>query len=261
MSMIFPGMDPYLEHPQRWMGAHSRLVVYIADQLRPLLQPRYVAAVEERVWVEGPDREIRPDVWIERTQGPGGPQAAAVAEVEPPLVVKAPGPEVHESYLEILDLTSGQKVVTVIEVLSPTNKFPGPGRNSYLEKQHEVFWSTAHLVEIDLLRVGPHVLAVPEWLARSHAPYDYLVCVSRAKKPRQEYELYPCRLRERLPRFGIPLAEGDPDVPLDLQAAIAQTYESGDYGRRINYTRPCEPPLAPEHQQWAAELLAKERPT
>jgi hypothetical protein len=258
MSMIFPGMDPYLENPQRWTGFHAALIVYIRDQLRPLLHPRYVAAVEDRVFVEGPDREIRPDVWVERAERPAGRAATAVAEVETPLIVKAPGPEVHESYIEILDLASGQKVVTVIEVLSPTNKFPGPGRDSYLEKQHEVLWSTAHLVEIDLLRVGPHVLAVPQWLAAAQGPYDYLVCVNRAARPRQQYELYPRRLREPLPRFGIPLANGDPDVPLDLQAAIAQTYDCGDYRYRINYSRPCEPPLMPEDQEWAIALVRQQ---
>jgi hypothetical protein len=31
--MIFPGMDPYLAAPDLWPGVHSRLVVYLADQL------------------------------------------------------------------------------------------------------------------------------------------------------------------------------------------------------------------------------------
>jgi Protein of unknown function (DUF4058) len=30
MSMIFPGMDPYLEDPKLWPGLHSRMVVYLA---------------------------------------------------------------------------------------------------------------------------------------------------------------------------------------------------------------------------------------
>jgi hypothetical protein len=252
--MIFPGMDPYLENPQRWLGFHNTLIVYIRDQLRPLLRPRYVAAVEDRVFVEGPDRQIRPDVWIERTELPRRKTAAAVVDVETPRIVRAPGPEIHESYIEILDLTSGHKVVTVIEVLSPTNKFAGPGRDSCLEKQHEVVWSTAHLVEIDLLRAGTHTLAVPEWFLRG-VDYNYLVSVNRAARPRQEYELYSRRLREPLPRFGIPLAGDDPDVPLDLQAAVVQAYDLGDYSYRIDYTRPCEPPLSPDDQQWATELI------
>jgi Protein of unknown function (DUF4058) len=77
------------------------------------------------------------------------------------------------------------------------------------------------------LRSGPHVLAVPEYAARREAEYDYLICVNRAKEPRDTYEIYPRRLRERLPRLGVPLAESDPDVVLDLQAVVAKVYEAG----------------------------------
>jgi hypothetical protein len=195
-------------------------------------------------------------VWIRRSKRPAA-GGTAVAELTEPLIVEAPGPEIHESYVEILDLTSGQKVVTVIEVLSPTNKFPGPGRDLYLAKQRQVMYSEAHLMEIDLLRVGPHVLAVPEWLVRGHTMYDYLTCVSRAVAPRISFELYAQRLREPLPRIGVPLAGNDADVPLDLQAAIVQTYEAGAYDERVNYSRPCEPPLRPEDQAWANELIAR----
>src|SRR5258707_1023899 len=83
----------------------------------------------------------------------------------------------------------------------------GRGRESYKEKQGEVLRGAAHLIEIDLLRAGPHVLAVPEYAARRKAPdYDYLVCVNRARDPRYNYELYPRRVRERLPRVRVPLA-------------------------------------------------------
>ena len=46
-------------------------------------------------------------------------------------------------------------VVTVIEILSPTNKVAGSrGRESYETKRQEVMRSPSHLVEIDLLRRG-----------------------------------------------------------------------------------------------------------
>ncbi len=255
MSMIFPGMDPYLEHPQIWPGVHSRLVVYFADQLQPLLRPRYVAAVEERVFVEGPDRQIIPDVWLRRTGQPERGPSVAVADADEPVLVQVPELEIHESYIEILDRHSGQSVVTVIEVVSPANKFPGPGRDSYLAKQREVRSSTAHLVEIDLLRTGRHVLAVPEWVARGRGPYEYLVCANRAGGLRDLFDLYPRRLRERLPRIRIPLAGDDPDVPLDIQAAMAQVYDAGAYSDRINYQSPCRPPLEAGDQAWADERV------
>ena len=229
MSMIFPGMDPYLENPQIWPGVHSRLVVYLGDQLQPLLRPRYVAAVEERVFVEGPDREIIPDVWLKRQQEPQRSPNLMAAEADEPVVVQVSELEVHQPYIQILDLQSRQSVVTVIEVVSPSNKFPGPGRDSYLAKHREVRNSTAHLVEIDLLRTGQHVLAVPEWVARGRVPYDYVVCANRAGGLRDLFDLYPRRLPERLPRIRVPLAGDDPDVPLDVQAGVERVYEAGSY--------------------------------
>lgn len=56
MDMIFPGMDPYLEVPELWPGFHNSWIVYIRDYLRPLLRPRYIAAIEERVFVQGPQQ-------------------------------------------------------------------------------------------------------------------------------------------------------------------------------------------------------------
>jgi hypothetical protein len=257
MSMIFPGMDPYLEDPLLWPGVHSRLVVYLADQMEPLLRPRYVAAVEERVFIEGPDQQIIPDVWLRRSQSGAEASGFAVAEADEPMVVQVPELEIHESYIEILDRHSGQSVVTIIEVVSPSNKFPGAGRDSYLAKQREVRRSTAHLVEIDLLRTGQHVVAVAEWVARGRGPYEYLVCANRAQGRRDLFELYPARLRERLPRIRIPLAEGDPDVPLDVQAALTRVYEAGSYRARINYGSPCQPPLEPDDQTWATEFVGR----
>jgi hypothetical protein len=179
VTMIFPGMDPYLEDPLIWNGVHAALIVYIRDFLRPLLRPRYLAAIEQRVFVEGPDRDIHPDVWLRQSRARLGEQAVAVAEADTPCVVEVPDLEIREAYINILDRQSGQRVVTVIEVVSPTNKYAGPGRDSYTAKQKEVRRSNTHLVEIDLLRLGPHVLAVPEWVARGR--YTYLVCHLRAR--------------------------------------------------------------------------------
>lgn len=84
------------------------------------------------------------------------------------------GDEIHESRLEIID-ADRQAVVTVIEILSPTNKIVGlRGRASYEQKRKEVMTSSTHLVEIDLLREGDH-LYCRELLPAA----DYYVHVSR----------------------------------------------------------------------------------
>lgn len=257
MPMIFPGMDPYLENSVLWSGIHARLVVGISNFLQPLLRPRYIAAVEERVFVEGPEDLRIPDIWISKKKRARG--GVAVLEADAPVVVKVPGMEIHESYVNILDRDSGLRVVTVIEVTSPTNKYEGPGRESYLTKQKEVRQSQTHLVEVDLLRAGKHVLAVAEWVARGQGPYHYLACVNRAQGLREEFDLYPRTLTQRLPRIRIPLADSDPDVPLDLQMTIEQVYEDGAYADRIDYTKPCRPPLSKTEQTWANQLIKKAR--
>ena len=256
MSTIFPGMDPYLEVPELWPGFHNSLIVYIRDYLRPLLRPRYIAAIEERVFVQGPQqREFIPDVLLKQGRPPREQGAMAVLDADEELEVQVPGLEMHESYLEILDRHTGQRVVTVLEVLSPTNKYTGPGHDSYSTKQREVLTSQAHLIEIDLLRRGPHTVAVPEWIARQHASYDYLICVNRAEGMRDRFRLYPRQLRQRLPRIRVPLADGDPEVVLNVQEVLAQTYEAGSYRERLRYDRPCVPSLSAEDQAWADQLI------
>ena len=264
MSMIFPGMDPYLENAIHWMGFHTSVIVYIRDQLQPRLRPRYAASVEERVYLEVPDRYIRPDVSVRearpsarpvREHGAGGVAVLEEVAADAPMLIKATVEPISERYVAILDLHAGQRVVTVIELLSPSNKQAGASRESYLSKQREVLAGKIHLVEIDLLRQGIHALSVPESYAREKGPYDSLACVNRATGLRDVYELYPRRLRDRLPRIRIPLADDDPDVVLDIQAVVAQAYDAGAYRDRIDYSRPCDPSLPADDSTWTVGLV------
>jgi hypothetical protein len=109
-------------------------------------------------------------------------------------------------------------------------------------------------VEIDLLRYGPHILAVAESLVRARFQYDYLISVNRAALRRSRFEVFPRTVRQPLPRMPIPLAGPDPDVRLDLRAALEQAYEAGGYRQRIDYRAPCEPPLEPDDRIWAEQL-------
>lgn len=256
LGMIFPGMDPYLEDDRFWKGVHTAFVVYLGDFLQPRLRPNYVAHIELRVYSEFACHSLlRNRAGI---KGRSGPQAGTKGneEADEPIRVRVFLEPTHESSIAILDLRAGRRVVTVIEVISPTNQYAGPGRESYLAKQREVLTSDVHLVEIDLLRQGPHVLAVPEHAARERANYDYLTCVNRAEGLREAFDLYPTRLRDRLPRVRIPLADEDPDVVLDVQAVLSRTYDAGSYREVIDYSRPSIPPLSQEDMEWAKGRLS-----
>ena len=249
MKMPFPGMDPYLEHPALWPSFHTRLMVAIASQLRPLIRPRYYAQVEERLVIEEQGEDRIPDVAVKKVRDTGPPIATAL--IDTPLVVETEDRMRREHFVTIHDRYQDMKVVTTIEVLSPTNKTAGPGRRAYRRKQRETLASDCHLVEIDLLRRGTHTLAVREESIQA-PPYDYLICVSRSPD-RGRFELYPRGLRERLPRIGIPLNPPDADAPLDLQAAVEHVYVEADYVLVVRYDQPCRPRLTATDQQWAFE--------
>lgn len=252
MKMPFPGMDPYLEHPSLWESVPSRLIHSIANQLQPLLVPHYVASVEERVYLEETPQQRIPDVWVQKVRESGGGVALAERAPAAPVILEVAELEVHQHYIAILDRYRDFKVVTVIELISPSNKDAGPGRDSYVAKQREIRASESHLVEIDLLRRGRHVSSVTASHLNGLGAYDYLTCVNRWPR-RRRFELYPCHLREPLLRIDVPLAEPDADALLDLQAALEQAYWDGRYMLRVRYEDPCQPPLPPEDQQWASE--------
>src|SRR5207248_1649918 len=62
------------------------------------LRPRYIAAVDERVFIEGPNREILQDVWLGQGRPePRGPGTAVLGLEDDTIVeVQVPGPEIHE---------------------------------------------------------------------------------------------------------------------------------------------------------------------
>ncbi len=191
------------------------------------------------------------DVWIQKARTESRAPATGAATATP-LLVEVDELEVREPYIAILDRYREFRVVTVIDVVSPSNKAAGPGRDSYLAKQREIRATECHLVEIDLLRHGRHVMGVPESHFPPARPFEYLVCVNRWPS-RRRFEIYPCRLRDPLPVIDVPLADPDPDVPLAIQAAFEQVYDDADYMLRVQYDQPCVPPLSPEDQQWAFE--------
>ncbi|MEQ9239011.1 MAG: DUF4058 family protein [Coleofasciculus sp. E2-BRE-01] len=50
MPNPFPGMNPYLEHPEIWSGIHLLLISELTKCLSPQLRPKYRVAVEVRLY-------------------------------------------------------------------------------------------------------------------------------------------------------------------------------------------------------------------
>lgn len=43
---------------------HQQLITYIADDVQVKLPPRYVVAIDERIYVEEPEKTVFPDVLV-----------------------------------------------------------------------------------------------------------------------------------------------------------------------------------------------------
>lgn len=243
MPSPFPGMDPYLEG-SFWSPLHHSLAEEILRQLAPRLRPRYVALPEERFVVEIQDARshIYPD---------GGVTSSEVAEpgghrlpLQLATVVPSPVPLVT---VEIRS-TDQRQLVTTIEIVSPTNK-RGDGRREYLGKRQKVLRSSAHLVEIDLLRRGTRV---PMEHPLPKAPY--FVLVGRAGD-RPMVDVWPVAFDQPLPTVPIPLRDGEPEIPLDLQEAFDRVYDLRGFDLLIDYTRPPEVGLDAIEAEQASRIL------
>jgi hypothetical protein len=172
--------------------------------------------------------------------------ATAVASVAQTVVLPQ-FEEVRERYLEIRDVQT-HAVVTAIEMLSPSNKAPGGGREAYEEKRRQVLSTLTNLVEIDLLRGGKPMEMQP--LPQG----DYRMLV-RAGWERPQARLYACSVRQALPQVPVPLRRGEPEARLPLGVLLADIYARARYDLRLDYRQPPEPPLSPRDAAWADALL------
>ena len=262
MPSPFPGMDPYLEEPGLWPDVHHELISEVRAELSRLLRPKYFVRVEERVYVTDENDPglaiLIPDVRVAYSpryearhySPPDDGGLATEVEVEPVEVLDSSFPEIHEARLEVLDRADRQ-VVTVIEILSPSNKvLNSRGRDQYQKKRDEILDSPAHLVEIDLLRSG-----APMRRDSKVAPHHYSVTVSRSDR-RRSWIIWPIRLENRLPTIAIPLKGDDPDAPLNLQQVLNTSYERAAYDADIDYSQPPNPPLPADYLPWADKLIA-----
>jgi hypothetical protein len=253
MPTPFPGMDPYLERPGLWEEVHAGLIVAIQQYLSALLRPRYRVAIERRTYLALLDTEPfagKPDVLLVAADDVPPPTAAPLQQTTT-LTAELPMPEeVVERFLEIREVATGA-VITVIELLSPTNKLPGAGRLAYERKRLRLLASASHLVEIDLLRTGP---PLPLRLPPGTAPGDYRMVISRApQRPTAEVLLF--RVRDPIPALSIPLQPGEPEPQLPLNQVLHTLYDNAGYDLGVDYRQPPDPPLTEADAAWAATLL------
>ncbi|MFO0960232.1 MAG: DUF4058 family protein [Isosphaeraceae bacterium] len=260
MPSPFPGMDPYLEAPGVWPDFHGRFLSYLAEHLGDTLPDRYIARIDERIRVIGPDGEearlFAADVAIERrsAEPPVAPpirDIGGVAILEPVTVPFLVLGTIRESSVKILSRPD-HDLVTVIELLSPSNK-SGADRGAYLNRRGEILRRGVNLVELDFLTRGSRLpMAGPLPAA------DYYAFVGRADRY-PDCDVYAWSIRDRLPHIPVPLRVPDADGRIDLAAVFRQTYDRGHFGRSLDYSIAQPASLSAKDADWA-DSIARPRP-
>lgn len=254
MPSPFPGMDPYLE--AHWLDVHTKMVTYAADALNNRLPDDLIARTEERVAIEsgagtasifGPDVRVFEGIGLPPPKG----SSASVAELAPYRLIALVEP-ITERFIEIID-TGGERLVTIIEFVSPTNK-RGKGLEAFVQKRDEMLSGGINVVEIDLTRTGNWVELLRPHVCPPAALSAYRAVIRVGGKSNAAY-LHPFPLREPLPTIKIPLRHGENPAELPLGALLQQAYDNGRYGRTLDYKQSPTPPLEGEDAQWADQLL------
>ena len=253
MPSPFPGMDPYLESPTHWSDFHATFTLTWREAINNALPANYVARINELVLkvepeLDLPRKTVGPDVLVGRrfpiSSAPAAASSVALAEPDPVIIPNIVHLDPHkEAFIEIYRLPE-YELVTVLELLSPTNKV-GDGRGQYVAKRESLLEQRINLVELDLIRAGKRLQ-----LARSLPPGDYYAFISRGDR-RPECQVYRWTVRNRMPALPVPLKLPDADIQVDLAGVFATAYERGRYDRMVRYDEsPPVPSFAGEDAEW-----------
>jgi hypothetical protein len=248
-------MDPYIESSDRWDSFHTLMVAALCGQLNARLPERFVASVEEYVWVSEPEQRKRPrrkqpDVRISE-QPRGEAATATMAVAAAPTTILLPELQaVWRRYVKVTD-KEFRRVVTAVELLSPANKLAGGDRDAYLHKRGQYLAAGVSLVEIDLLRGGKRLpLSEPPPEVR-----DYYIMVCRSwEHPRADFWTFT--VRDPLPLIPVPLADDVAPVMLDLKTCLDRAYDEARYATELHYNEPLTLRLGKADAAWVKKLLA-----
>jgi hypothetical protein len=225
MPCPFPGMDPYLEAAAVWPAFHQNLAAALYHAVLPGLADRYRARIGSRDYCT----ELALFTSVVR--------------------------EAHtEPFVEVRQRTDN-RLVTLVDFVSPTNRTTTAGKAAYLDTRIDALNHRAAVVEIDLVTQGKPPLEFD----RSQLPeHHYTVTVTRGAAPHR-HQVYAAVLSKRLPPFKLPLAADDRDTVIDLQVSFARAYDAADFARKVKYTAepPADATLSTEDRAWVTDLLSR----
>jgi hypothetical protein len=262
----YPGVNAHLnsllqtpgtpDQPALWHSFHSHYIPALARSLnRQLPRPRYFAISEQSLQQSELDiygttsRTItQPDVTVfaSRSRTPH-PVQTAILDVVPSLQVnlRATIEPLKEPVAivirEVLDQRTIGRVVTRIELLSPSNKPGGSNASAYYGKRVRALEAETPLVEIDFLHESPPLVAQLAAYPGQPDAFPYTIVVSDPRPNWDEAQLraYSFGVGEPIKLFPLPLLEED-YILCDLNPAYHDIFADVPWNTFVDYTAPPE---------------------
>lgn len=229
----FPGrIDPWVEIGRYFHQLHAQMIgSLMAQNQDKLLEMGYLIGRETSLQVA---ERREPDIYVEReAQQPlSSPQwdyiqAAQAVLVEPGIAVEDIAFELDSIVVYKLDSTD---LVSIIEVISPSNKVEPSGIREYVERRdHLVRGKGIKIVELDLTRSVKRLIR--DTVADAYA---YHIAVHL---PRERARFIGIDLHESLKPFALPLQ--NEVLVVETQAAYDEAYHeslmAGHIDKEIKY--------------------------
>ncbi len=233
------------QKPSLWASFHSKHITHLTDFLNRQLPQRYLALEEQSLQIRSADdsqeagRRPRPDITVfQRGTTKGLTEVDGIQPTWQAELVDVLSKD--ELYRAVViyeqDDTDLGKVVTRIELLSPSNKPGGTNHIAYHLKRIETLQAATPLVELDYLHETPSVLGgLPAYPGDPHShPYTVAVTDPRPRWEEGNVKAYSFYVDEPLPTVPIPLG-GEERLHFDFDAAYQYTFEVGRWQRIRTY--------------------------
>ena len=238
-----------------WPGFHTQHMVHIADLLNENLPANYIARSEQSLQIkiqDDPEQPPRmhhpePDISIYQREPTGSPTAySAVAELAAPSEFPLDDTlDINEDFIkgvvirQLTDQDRTGKIVTRIELLSPSNKPGRAGYDAYRLNRNTALYSHTPLIELDYLHEQPPPMLNYPVYPRAEKSFPYNIFINDPRPSVREGRLraYGFVVDQAFPPITIPLADEE-TIEFDFGAVYQQTFTRGRWGQQIDYTVP-----------------------
>jgi Protein of unknown function (DUF4058) len=261
MENPYAGVNPHLnselqtpgseeEGPAIWHTFHTDHVTHIADFLNMQLPPRYVARSEQSLQVRTLDfesgatqiRRPEPDVSIYQRRT-GASRSTLSPSIVPTWEETLEGTmDFDEHFIPsvvIRDLQTNRKlgrVVSRIELLSPSNKPPYSGYELYRKGRNEALYSGTPLIEVDYLHELPAALLKYPLYPSNPDAHAYAIIVNdpRPSISKGKAKGFGFDVDMPFPKINIPLSDEE-SLDFDFGPVYHHTFNGGRWGQMVDY--------------------------